>query len=688
MTNFKRQILLTSCLVFLLPHFGVASENEHERYVPKQILENAKSKLEAQAKALGIEDNISHMGEVTENTTAHIDEVDNKSIKKVRKVGPFFDFEKAAGIKPPSMKFELDDQKKHTDGDVLSAKTAIMDGDHNTPIMHEGFDEKAPKDVHNDGHDAVAENEHIVGQDLETGKDEHHKDVNRMVGSTGQSHDQNDSHVPSKTHEIDVTPKGNYTHAAGSHTTEMHETSVKVEHAADEHLGKHEEGAHEPEMFKSVFDEQDENMDAHGKVNDHANDGDTDDHAEKAKDDHGEEGDHVEPEIVFEIVEVPRGLDEPTRQIRALQRLQDGLVSGVPDASKRYRMQLMSSSKELKMVEDETWQYKKNLDAVALFTLIGGNPRIGKIARSKTKLSADHSLYLDAALAYSEGRLGKAYVLFKKINFKHVPISTAAQFAIVKSMLFGRADAKAAKDYLNLARKIAPGTLAEEASLRRLIRMSSDDKDVKLFMRISRIYISRFKNSFYFNDFLKNYAYSLVRMPKSSQEQILDSMRHIFKSLKDNQQLAVASYVSGITTDTGMFKLSAWTSKRALDLSRVNGKLHTRMKLYHLASTVTQPGAEDTMLDMIEGINDDVLNAKDKQLYNSVIALSHRLYNDPMTQEQIKSGIKTEVQRYSKDDPTKKLFDESAVYARNNVTIKKSIDILANSVEVLRGSSL
>lgn len=649
MIKLKRQILMTTCLVFLLPHISIAAENEHERYVPKEILAIAKSKLEAQALAIGgLVENVIDHGSAVETHEV-------KTVKAVRMVGPIVDFEKAAGIKQSPMNLDAHSSENQ------SVETEVMDTHRKVSDMHGSSTNDSLGGIHGD----LGKAGKIVDLSLGASKDEDHKNLEMLAEGHSEK---------------------------------------------EERSGEHTEASQKPKMFISVFDEQPENVmrskgSEHGMAGqvdkEHVDTGQGDAHGDdehvdvkdghsetKDGDEHGEGGEHAEPEIVFETVEVPTELNKPTREIRALQRLQDRLVAGVPNSFDLYRSRLIKAGKVLKSVDSETWQYKKNLDAMALFTLIGGDPRVGKMARSKTKLSKNHTLYLDAALAYSSGRLGRAYVLFKKIEFKHLPVSTAAQFAIVKSMLFGRHDAKLAKDYLNFAREFAPGTLAEEAALRRLIRMSSDDKDVKLFMRISRIYISRFKNSFYFNDFLKNYAYSLVRMPKTSEDEILTSLKKLFKSLKSNQQLAVASYVSGITTEMGMFKLSAWTAKSALSLSRKNGKLHTRMKLYHLASTVTNLGAVDGIMDMIEGINDDILNAKDKQLYNSIIALSERIYNDPMTQDQIRIEIKSEVQKSSKVDPTEKLFKESAEFARKNITIMKSVDILAKSEEVLKGSIL
>ena len=604
MISFKRHILLTTCLVLLLPYVGLTAEREHERYVPKVILELAKSRLEKQARAISGRAN---------NTLEHVSVAGPKILRAVRMVGPIVDFEKAAGIKSKSMAMDAHDEHNHTfKVDDAGKKPETVD-------MQESTFEEVHSDVVREAH---------VGE-------------------------------------------------------------------------PHSKGMKQPEMFKSVLDELLEKnvlgkSGVHGEVDSgHQEAENIDSTEEHAKEGHAKEGEKLDEDghpikhvVVFETVEVPFELGEPTREIRALQRLQDGLVTGKAGSFKQYRARLKTAAKTLKSVDVKAWDYKKNLDAIALFTLIGGDPRVGKLARSKTKLSKDHTLYLDAALAYSTGRLGRAFNLFKKIDFKHVPISTAAQFAIVKSMLFGRVDAKLAKDYLDIARKIAPGTLAEEASLRRLIRMSSDDENVKMFTRISTIYITRYKNSFYFNDFLKNYAYSLVRMHKSSEDAILKNLKYLYKSLKPNQQLAVSSYVSGIATELGMFKLSSWTAKTAIVLSRKNGKLHTRMKLYHLASTVTELGGIETMMSMVDGINDAHLNSKDKFLYDNVIALSQRIYNDPMTQVQIKNGIKMEVTRFSKADPTDKLLKESAEFAQKNATIKKSIDILAMSEKVLNGEIL
>lgn len=620
MIRLKRHILATTCLVFMFPHAVNSAESEHERYVPKVVLDHAKSKLEEQAKSMG-----GHGHAVLE----HVSVAEPIKIKTIRVVGPIVDFEKAAGFVSKPKVEDMHDARNHASDVSEVSETIATDAHKNTSDMHES---KIAQPHSNGGGDAHAEE---------------------------KMHGENDDK-----HGADAS---------------------QIAHDSDEHLDE----TKQPEMFKSVIDEQHEKAMADKK----SMHGDVEKHKEvisagKKAVEFDLEGNPTKFEFVFKIVEVPVELSLPTQEIRALQQLQDGLVIGKEDSFKKYRVQLKKSVKILISADAKTWNYKKNIDAVALFTLIGGDPRVGKLAKSKTNLSKDHTLYLDAALAYSTGRLGVAFNLFKKIDFKHIPISTAAQFAIVKSMLYGRVDAKLAKDYLDLARKIAPGTLAEEASLRRLIRMSSDEGNVKLFTRVSSIYAKRYKNSFYFNDFLKNYSYSLVRMPKSAEGAILKNLKSLSKSLKPNQQLAVSSYVSGIATELGMFKLSGWTAKKALSLSRQNGKLHTRMKLYHLASTVTELDGSKTMMSMVEGINDELLNSKDKFLYDNVIALSQRIYNDPMTQSQIRNGIKVEADKFSHDDPTIKLFKESVEFAQKNATIKKSIDILDMSEKVLNGESL
>lgn len=652
MNRFKFHILLTTCMVISVVQVSFAAENEHERFVPKQLLDKRDVVGEIELK---IED--AH-GEIAEKATVH----------KMRNVGPIFDFEKAAGITRDTSTTDHGDEHK-----------AVMD---------------VVDDEHIDGHS----NDHSDSQSAGHGS-EPHADKNHDENEQDELNHSNNDGVVSHDEHLDETATPKVHDEAHSENKEPAHVGSDTSHVKS----MAPEEKHEPEMFRSVFDEH-ANKDEHGSDSDHKEEGhgdtehDASDNHEASNDHeetsgHEEDSEHGESEkhvVKFDIVEVPNEFNEPTRTIRALQLLQDRIITGDLKAFKAYRILLSQAGKKLAALDSKHWQYKKNLDAVALYTLVGGNPIVGKTARSKTELSDDHTLYLDAALAYSQGRLGKAYRLFEKIDFLHVPVSTAAQFAIVKSMLFGRTNTVLAKEYLNVARQLAPGTLAEEAALRRLVRMSSDDKDVKLFKRASRVYISRFKNSYYFTDFLKNYAYSLVRMPKSMEAEVLKSLEYMYEFLEDNQKLAVSSYVANIATDIGMFKLAAWSSKSALSISRENGKLHTRMSLYYLASTVTSINNSDIMVSMIENINDEILNAKDKRLYDSVIALSERLYKDPMTQDEIKSGIhnKAEEQIFPGDDPTEKLFDESLMLAKKNTTVMKSLDFLAKSDEVLKGSNL
>ncbi|MFK7901908.1 MAG: hypothetical protein AB8B49_03600 [Nitratireductor sp.] len=396
--------------------------------------------------------------------------------------------------------------------------------------------------------------------------------------------------------------------------------------------------------------------------------------------------DTCNPEFVFELEFVPPEYQKPVMAVRSLQLLQDNIVHGKKNAFDAYRAALQDTYVALSKLRTEHWQYKKNLDAIALFTLIGGNPELGQQVLSQTSLSENHSLYLEGALAYSMRDFDVAYDKFARINFKNVPPSTAAQFAVVKSMLAARFNVDKARSFLNHARRLAPGTLSEEAALRRLVRMASDDGNLESFMRASKVYVTQFSDSFYFTDFIKNYAYSLVRMPRENESKMLGSLKDITSRLEENEQLAIMSYVARTSVSHGLFELVGWASENGKALAKKNGKLYVQMSLYHLASTIFDHTKRDTLDQDLEAINPRVLNLEDKNLLSLVTALYERLYNESMSEEDILLAFDQQ-QAFPGDNIAKQVMDEGNNFADKNRVVLKAEALIEKSNEILKGQN-
>ncbi|MEO0910912.1 MAG: hypothetical protein AAFX96_11455, partial [Pseudomonadota bacterium] len=82
----------------------------------------------------------------------------------------------------------------------------------------------------------------------------------------------------------------------------------------------------------------------------------------------------------------PEGNRQPWKLVRALQHLQDDIVTGKPRAQDAYKILLVKSNTWMSALDDETWQFERNLDAIAVFVMIGGGTDIAFKALRKTTL--------------------------------------------------------------------------------------------------------------------------------------------------------------------------------------------------------------------------------------------------------------------------------------------------------------
>ena len=181
--------------------------------------------------------------------------------------------------------------------------------------------------------------------------------------------------------------------------------------------------------------------------------------------------------------------------VRALQRLQDEIAVGKPRSLEAYRILLLRVSVWMEELDPSVWNHERNLDALAVYLLIGGKTELGYKALQTTKLEEWQKLTLEAALAYAERDAGTAYDRMLRIDHQALPPSISAQFALAKSMVSSSTDLELSAKYLQEARRLAPGTLIEEAALRRAIRISGETASFGEFVSMSKSYLHRFRKS-------------------------------------------------------------------------------------------------------------------------------------------------------------------------------------------------
>lgn len=335
------------------------------------------------------------------------------------------------------------------------------------------------------------------------------------------------------------------------------------------------------------------------------------------------------PEELPNIVEVNHANDnEPWRMIRQLQNVQDQIASGEPDAQKIYRDLIEKIADELKSLDDDVWQKKRNLDSVGLFVLIGGDVEVAYKALQKSRLDEAEKKPLSAALAFAERDTQKASFLFETLDHTELPYSVAPQYSLAKAMTYSASNLIKAKTFLSEARKLAPGTLIEEAALRRAIRITGETNSFDEFIKLSRTYMRRFHKSYYFKDFLRNYAYSAVRMPPSIERDVLQELQILMAKLDVSDQAAVSVYVAKKAAVVGLNELGWWASNHALSFLRQGSTTFLKMQLYRAASGIVKPEESRQVLEIAQSLNVKNLGNFDRKIRESILTLGHGILRE------------------------------------------------------------
>lgn len=414
----------------------------------------------------------------------------------------------------------------------------------------------------------------------------------------------------------------------------------------------------------------------------------------KAEKDNGEESEDGE-EVVEELdpklyrvkttyLKLPKGKHQPWKLLRSLQKLQDDIVMGKPDSLQAYRITLEQSSSWMLKLPNAVWQCERNLDAVAVYLLIGGNPQVGFKALQKSKLTLGQKVPLRAAISYTERDLGTAMGLMEKLDHTILPLSAAAQFALAKSMVISSSDIKQAKFLIDEARRLAPGTLIEEAALRRAIRISGEEKNADEFLRLTHTYLNRFRTSAFFKDFLKNFAFAFVRMPPEMNKKMMVEVKELAKVLPDDQKVVIASYLARNATVNARTDLAKWASNLVMEKTNSRSKLHARMALYSVASEIVDKERMKDAVKVLAGIQENTLDRNDQKLFSAVSSLAERIMSEPLRSGKVQRLLGNNDQLYPDDEPsTPALLEEQMPYVNANQVVKKADELFTEFKDVL-----
>jgi chemotaxis protein MotC len=328
---------------------------------------------------------------------------------------------------------------------------------------------------------------------------------------------------------------------------------------------------------------------------------------------------------------------EPYELVRSLQTVQDGIATGSARAHDGHLALLKLLGERIAAANPSVWSNPKNGYAVVIFLLSGGAPQIvQKLPRDR--LNVDQNL-LNGALAYVEGRQDDAQKLLNGFRARALPSGLGGHLALVQAALLAGSEPVAAIERLDEARLLMPGTLVEEAALRREIFLVGQAEDFDKFEFLTRAYIRHYRNSIYAGDFWQRFALALTRFDLGMNERRFARISTMTGQLDEADQLKLYLLISRTALVRGRMAMAGLSAARALGLSADGSPERERAHFLHASARVLTDNYDEGLAEL-KAVDKSKLSERDVPLFNAALelALNVRKPRTPLKLEQAEPG--------------------------------------------------
>jgi chemotaxis protein MotC len=372
--------------------------------------------------------------------------------------------------------------------------------------------------------------------------------------------------------------------------------------------------------------------------------------------------------------ESPHAEASPVALVRSLQILQEQIANGSVAAHGAQSALLARIEARFTQAPPETWQDPHNARAAVIYLLSGGKPATIRTLLSYEKPPAIEPNLIKGALAYLEGREEEAVEALRTVDVRRLPPALGGPVALVQSALVVRQDVSNAMALLDEARLLMPGTLVEEAALRREIFLAGQIDNAEKFEKLAVQYVRRFRHSIYAGNFREHLAVALTRFSFAQNTGMFSRVERVLGQLDPASRRTLYLMVARTAVLRGKTDMARLAAEQAAAASRPGSTDGERARLYRAISLVLGDGYDDGMRDLVS-IDKSRLPARDIELLDTTRRLGGQMRKWPEgTEPGQRAAPPAEV------PPPSRIDNASAA----NQTIDRAQKLLGNVNKILK----
>ncbi|MDH7798656.1 chemotaxis protein MotC [Beijerinckia sp. GAS462] len=325
--------------------------------------------------------------------------------------------------------------------------------------------------------------------------------------------------------------------------------------------------------------------------------------------------------------QAPQG-PEPFQLIRSLQMIQSQIAAGSQAAYLAQPRLMTQIADDFSRAPESVWREARNAQAAATYLFSGGLARVIRpLVQSNAIQEPDRPLVM-GALAYVEGREQEALSLLMGIDARSVRPSLGGQLALVQAALIGAKDPAAASAFLDTARLLMPGSLVEEAALRRQIFMTDANVDLDKFFLMARQYFQRYRNSVYASNYWPRFNSLLSHSALSTKAGDFEKIETFLTGFKPNEQSDLYLNMARSAIQRGNARIAQRAAHNARKLSETGSVEAIRADLYEGAAMIAGNHIA-AGLEKLESLPEKTLSNEERELGMAAKSLAMKLRAPP-----------------------------------------------------------
>lgn len=317
---------------------------------------------------------------------------------------------------------------------------------------------------------------------------------------------------------------------------------------------------------------------------------------------------------------------QPYQMVRSLQLVQDRIASGDHAALPMQNKLLEMIDARLRDAGKEEFADRRNFNAMLVYAMSGGNPATIEAVLLRLDLEKSDATLAGGVLSYLRGQQGEARKALYPVDPMSVSPELGAFLALVKASITTTDDAAVASRLFDQARLLGPGTLVEEAALRRSLGLAMTLDDAGRFVGVSSQYVRRYLRSPYASQFADAFIEGIIALRASID---LKSVEEIVAAMDADQRKFIYLRLARRSAIDGLSDLSAFASRHAEEVG--DGERSTpdpRAELYSNLAAMTTETAADTLV-RLKAIDRGRLSENDRRLLEAAEAVAAEIISVP-----------------------------------------------------------